>query len=61
MVLTKFQLLATKEPAAEPMISVDMETEYAAPRPPLSLAAHAAMNAGDVVEVEIAPEDSREE
>jgi hypothetical protein len=43
------------------MISVDMESEYVAPRPPLSLAAHAAMNVGDVVEVEITPEDSREE
>ena len=57
LVLTKFQLLATKEPAAEPEVSVDPDTEFAAPRPPLSLAAHAAMNVTDVVDVEVANEN----
>ena len=57
LVLTKFQLLATKEPAAEPVISVDTESEFASPRAPLSLAAHAAMNVSDVVDVEVATEN----
>jgi hypothetical protein len=57
LVLTKFQLLAMKEPAAEPEVSVDPETEFAAPRPPLSLAAHAVMNVTDIVDVEVAGEN----
>jgi len=56
LVLTKFQLLATKEPAAEPVISIDPETEFAAPRQPLSLAAHASMNVTDVVDVDVPTE-----
>ena len=56
LVLTKFQLLATKESADEPLVSVDTETEFAAPRLPLALAAHAAMNVTDVLDVEVATE-----
>lgn len=57
LVLTKFQLLATKEPAAEPEVSLDTETELVVQRQPLSLAAHAAMSGSDVVDVEVASEN----
>ena len=51
LVLTKFQLLRAKAPQ-EPEVVTESEPEYSVPNAPLTLAAHASGNNGDVFDVE---------
>ena len=51
LVLTKFQLLRAKAPQ-EPEVLTESEPEFSAPSAPLTLAAHASGNNGDMFDVE---------
>jgi hypothetical protein len=51
LVLTKFQLLCAKAPA-EPEVVSESEPEFSVAGGPLTLAAHASGNNGDVFDVE---------
>jgi hypothetical protein len=51
LVLTKFQLLRTKAPQQAEVVT-ESDSEFAAPSAPLTLAAHASGNNGDVFDVE---------
>jgi hypothetical protein len=51
LVLTKFQLLRTKAPQQAEVVT-ESEAEFSAPSAPLTLAAHASGNNGDVFDVE---------
>jgi hypothetical protein len=53
LVLTKFQLLRAKAPQQAEVVVTESEPEFSVPSAPLTLAAHASENNGEVFDVEV--------